>query len=654
MRIKLNHKYWPTILFSFFGILIFYIGIFNHYYFKTVTYDYGNYNFAFWDYSHFRISQLPTFRGTFLQDHFSLTLFYFIPVYWILNWLTHSYTLIIIQCSMILLAGWYSYLIIRLKTNNKYLGLGLIAYYFLLLGRYTTFSSDVNLAVISACFIPIFLYYFETKKYLVAAIILALSLLSRENIPIWFIFIFIVLIINHIRDKKAVWFSVVGIVVSLVYFIVLFKIIIPSVESADAPFALFNYSALGTNPGEAFSFILKHPIETIKLFFVNHTNDPAYDGLKLEFYWVYLVSGGFVLLYRPQYLIWFIPIVMQKVLNDVPVRWSIAIYYSIEVVTLLPISVFLILSGLKTKALQNTTMILVCVAALSMTIHKLDQKNCEVGWMMNPKKEKFYDKRFYKKPFDVKRVNRLLSSIPKEAKLSASNQLLPHLAQREKIYFFPNVQDAEYIVFSVFDDNYLHSPLKNENIRRQYLMDPGWKLLNFEYPVFLLKKAEQFETNECAFNQIIECRDTLFCDYENIDQKNNVVLFSSGEIAELTGNLSDSLAWKGSNSIWLTKKDSYSNPVQLNDINQIAFLELSAWSYTGKDEGHLVAAGSNGYFKVSYESDSIAPSGWRRLKMNLWIPKNKFDTFSIYFGNNGHAPAFFDDLQIVKHYFNKK
>jgi len=264
----------PQILFIIFGSLIFFIGIFNHYYFKTVTYDYGNYNFAFWDYAHFRISPIPTFRGNFLQDHFSLTLFYFIPVYWLLNWLTQTYTLIIIQCAMVVLAGWYTYLIIKLKTNNQWLGIGVILYYFLLLGRYTMFSSDVNLAVISACLIPIFLYYFEKKKYIVASVVFILSLFSRENIPLWFIFIFLVLIVNHRHDKKAIRLSVLGIVVSVVYFILLFKLIIPSVESPDAKFALFNYSALGANPGEAFLFILKHPIETIKLFFVNHINDP--------------------------------------------------------------------------------------------------------------------------------------------------------------------------------------------------------------------------------------------------------------------------------------------------------------------------------------------------------------------------------------------
>src|SRR5690606_25939056 len=132
--------------------------------------------------------------------------------------------------------------------------------------------------------------------------------------------------IQHRKDKKAVLFSVAGIIISLLYFILLFKVFIPSIETDEKQFTLFNYSALGATPGEAFLFALKNPVETIKLFFINHLNDPAFDRVKAEFYIVYLISGGIVLLLRPQYFIWFIPIVAQKMLNDSYIRWGISTY----------------------------------------------------------------------------------------------------------------------------------------------------------------------------------------------------------------------------------------------------------------------------------------------------------------------------------------
>lgn len=491
MKNLLKKAYVPYFIITFFGVILLLMGITNHYLFKTVTWDYANYNFAFWDYSHFRISRVPTWPGNinFLQDHFSLTLMYFIPLYWLFNWLTGTYTLIIIQWSFIILAALYSYKTLRLKTDNIWLHTGILAYYFLLLGRYTAYSGDVNLAIISACFIPVFIYYFEIKRYWIALIILILSLFSRENIPIWFIFIFIVLAIQHRKEKKAKLYSMAGILISLIYFIILFKVFIPGLETDEKKFSLFNYSALGENPGEALTFALKNPIETIKLFFINHSGDPAYDGVKAEFYFVYMISGGFILFLRPQYFIWFIPIVAQKVLNDSFIRWGIASYYSAEVVTLLPLSVFWTLSSLKTKTVQNTLAILLCVATLSVTIYKLDRINNKIPWTLTPSKVKIYDKNFFKASFNIKKVNRLLKSIPLDAKVSASNVIAPHLAQRQFIYFFPAVHDAEYIIFSVFDDYYLMSPEQNEKYRQQYLSSPDWEVIAKEAPVFLLKKT---------------------------------------------------------------------------------------------------------------------------------------------------------------------
>jgi len=128
--VKLNKQRIPWVILIFFGIILFTMGITNHYFFRTYTFDYGNYNFAFWDYAHFRISPMPTYPGNFLQDHFSFTLMYFVPLYWLLNWLTGTYTLILIQTSLIMIAAWYTYQLIRLKSDNIWLGAGVLFYYF--------------------------------------------------------------------------------------------------------------------------------------------------------------------------------------------------------------------------------------------------------------------------------------------------------------------------------------------------------------------------------------------------------------------------------------------------------------------------------------------------------------------------------------------
>ncbi len=648
MKLNIGKKNIPFLVILFFGVLLFTMGIANHYFFRTVTYDYGTYNFAFWDYSHFRISQNPTVPGTFLQDHFSFTLMYFVPVYWLFNWLTGTYTLILIQNAMILVAAWFSYKLVMLKSKNIWLGIGMMVYYFVLLGRYTTLGSDCNIAVISACMIPVFLYFFELKKYIYALIVLILALFSRENIPIWFIFIFIVLIIEHRKDKKVVLISLLGILISVVYFILLFKVFIPFIETTEKQFTLFNYSALGANPAEAIIYIINHPVESVKMFFINHLNDPRQDGIKSEFYWVYLLSGGFVLFFRPQYFIWFIPIVAQKVLNDSIYRWGISIYYSIEVVTLLPLSVFLILSEFKSKYLKYGLAIAVCIITTGVTINKLNPLNCRIPWTMHPDKERIYDKNFFTAEFNIRKVNDILKMIPDDGGVSASNHILPHLAQREFIHMFPSVRTAEYIVISVLDDNWLMSHDENEKYRKQYLTDPNWEIIAKEYPVVLLKKAghQRYRfRRETMIN-----KGTVKCNMEINDADSRKYIFANNEKTDTLAKISDEKARSGNHSLKLASANPSGMSVIFDDLGETKFIQISIWRSPGGATGNLVATYGKDFQKSINQSLVSDSAGWEKLELNFLLPEQKTaENFTVYLWNSGKEPVYFDDLVIKKY-----
>ncbi|MBI5218442.1 MAG: DUF2079 domain-containing protein [Bacteroidia bacterium] len=490
-RLLTNHKFYIYCSLIIFGIIFFTTAIINHYYFRTFAFDYGTYNFVFWDYSHFRVSVCPIYPDktmTFLQDHFSFTLMYFIPIYWLLNWLTGTYTLLIIQTTLILLSGWIVYRLIVLKTGEAWLGLAALLYYFLLQGRYSTFTGDVNIAVISACMVPFFIYFFETKRYFATSIIFVLALFSRENMPVWFIFILFILMIWHRKEKRVLFICSIYIVSSIIFFVVLFKFFIPLFETPEKTYNLFNYSALGANPSSAIIFILKHPVEVFRMFFENHLGQQEYNGVKLEFYRVYLVSGGFVLFYRPQYFIWFIPIVAQKMLNDFPIRWGIEWYYSIEVVTILPLTVFIILSEIKSSKLKYVLAAAVCILALKVTINKTNPENRKMAWW-GTVKENIFDKNFFKSEFDVKKAHDYLKLIPADAKVSATERIIPQLSQRQYIYNFPKVSDAEYIVAMSAGNHYY--PLNNEEFSNEiskYRSNPDWNILVNENSLLILKK----------------------------------------------------------------------------------------------------------------------------------------------------------------------
>jgi hypothetical protein len=371
--------------------------------------------------------------------------------------------------------------------------------------------------------------------------------------------------------------------------------------------------------------------------------------VKLEFYITYLVSGGFVLLFRPKYLIWFIPIVAQKVLNDDPFRWGLATYYSVEIVTILPISVFLVLSSFKPNKLQNYLAGLVCVGALAMTIHKMDSSNHQVPWTFYKAKIKFYDKSFYEAPFDVKKVNQLLKQIPENAKVSASNVITPHLAQRQFIYFFPTVKDAEYIVFSMFDNNYLMSVEENDKHRNNYLNSPEWQIIGKEYPVFLLKK----KTNADSLNQVTynanKQADTLTCNFEIADKDKKHILFSNQSKADTISHLNKDHFRSKNSSLCLTPKDKYSHGISIKNIKNVDQIEVSVW-YLGPDNiASIVIDNKENLYQKSDGVETVGENGWKKITLKCLLKENqKLPSTIIYLWNSGGAPIYFDDMQIVK------
>jgi uncharacterized membrane protein len=484
----------PYITIYVFGFLYFIIVFCNHYFFRTWTYDYGSYNFAFYDYAHFRISESPVLMPhvSFLQDHVSFTLMLFAPFYWMLSWLTGTYTLALLQTLIILAGGLALYKLLELKTSNRPIALLALLQYFTLYGRWASFCTACNLAIIASSSVPVLLYYFEKKKFLAAYLILGFILLSREDMALWTVFIGLFLLLSHIKEKDFRCSSVMIIVASIGYFLLVFTVIIPLLETPYKKFSLFNYSVLGTNPYEALISLLKHPVKCIELLFVNHSGDPAYDNVKKEFYFDYLLSGGFLLLYRPKYIILLIPLIFKKMYNDLPVRWSIESYYSIELVSFLPFAVFMIIAGIKHRLTRQIVTVIVCLNSLLVTTYKLYEK----GRILNYDNTNFafYRSSMYKTDFEVKSVYRNLDLIPRDAVISASNSINPHVAFRPKAYFFPRVYEAEYIAVFRKRDTWPYNQEQYNARINKYMLSEEWEIKVDDGTLLILEKRKEGRT----------------------------------------------------------------------------------------------------------------------------------------------------------------
>ena len=282
-----KNKLWFRILFLFFSILHLLLPTLNHYFYRTYTYDYGVYNFAFYDYAHLQINPCPVYHNlhtvTFLQDHFSLSLMILSPLYWLLTPFAGTYSLLIIQWLCIVFGAFCTFQYVECKFRNYKLGLFAMVYYFLIFNRFSAYQSDCNLAIIGAALLPAFFYFFETKKTVPLVLVFSFLLFCREDFPLTLIFMCSFLMIINWKQKARLKFASLLLLISVSVLLTTFAYLIPLVENSEKRFSLFNYSILGETPSQAALFIIKYPVKALSYLFVNHREDSAWDGIKASF-----------------------------------------------------------------------------------------------------------------------------------------------------------------------------------------------------------------------------------------------------------------------------------------------------------------------------------------------------------------------------------
>jgi uncharacterized membrane protein len=436
------YRYLTGIL-IFFGIIFSLISLVNHYNFRTYTLDLGLYTNALYKYSHFKLADNNMFKDSFeyiLGGHFDLYLVLFSPLVYIFR----TYTLLVIQILALLAGGVGVFKYFRFSYPEKP-NLALFACLYLLLfyGVYSALSFDYHSIVVAAMLVPWLFLFIKQQKFGAAAIVSGLALISQENMALWLIFICLGLIIEFRKSKKTVIFLSSLLLVSFVYFASVLFIIIPKFSMHNA-YGGFLYSVLGKTPFEAIKTLLLHPIDNFRILFVNHNNTPEADYVKAEMHLFVLLSGAFLLVLRPQFLLMLIPVYFQKLFHDNYAMWGVGGQYSIEFAPILALGIFTIIAEFRNKRLATILPFLVLFMETAVTIRLFDRTKMYI----NRAQIRLYKPEHYSSEVNAAAIHQELAKLPPNAKVSAQAPFTPHLALRENIFQFPLINDAEYIVLS--------------------------------------------------------------------------------------------------------------------------------------------------------------------------------------------------------------
>jgi uncharacterized membrane protein len=248
---------------------------------------------------------------------------------------------------------------------------------------------------------------------------------------------------------------------------------------------LSRYSHLGSSISEIIKHIVTHPIEMLRMFYESHIQLDEYDVVKEEFLCAVLFSGGLALLWRPA-LLWFaLPIFMQKLWNKELAFWGISYHYQIELAPIIALAIIYGLRKMDKPILQMGFLFVFALSTVLTTYHFMQSRKA----YFDPIKENIFSKSHYHAPFNVKLVQAKLAEIPEDSAVCAQANLLPHLAMRDKLYHFPYLKDAQYLVFLQPGIN--SYPLSEPNALHfiDSLRSSGkWQEDSLSYPLRIMKK----------------------------------------------------------------------------------------------------------------------------------------------------------------------
>lgn len=445
-----SHKK-AMIIATVFAVIYASISWINHYLFRTYAFDLGLYNHTIYDYLHGRFNDSlliePIHRQrNQLGDHFDLMLMLISPLQLVFG----TYTLLVVQWAMIISGGIGVYLFFDYQ-KSKLAPLAMMHFYSIW-GILSALGFDYHSNVVAAMCVPWLFYFFIRQDKTSVIITCILIMICKENMALWLAFI--LLGISLLKDFSSLKnFARILSVLAIIYFLVVVKIIMPSMVSPELKYIHLTYSQLGNGISDIIQNVFTQPFKIFKLLFISPYDEmPESYGIKLQLHVFVMFSGGLLLFLRPQFWVMLIPIFAQKLFHDDIIKWGICLQYSIEFVPIIAIGAMYVIHqydwGNRIKKY-----VAYCIISSSLFLSYYSINHRLPGWFHTAPLN-FLSTEHYKQTFDVHEVHRVLSLIPEELAVGASPNLTPHLAFRKVIYSFPKWENVDIVVLLKKQESY--------------------------------------------------------------------------------------------------------------------------------------------------------------------------------------------------------
>ncbi len=432
----------------------------RHQAFESSYFDLGIFDQAVWNTHHGRI--LATSNIT--QEAENLLAQHVQPILILISLLYLFYsspeTLLILQCVVIALGALPAFWLARERLENHLAALVFPVIYLLFPALEAANIFDFHPATLAASLI-LFTFYFLQKGCYPWFFLFALLLMScQEEMPL-LVFMMGLYILLAQGNRRL---GMVTMAVAAVWFFVAFFLVIPHFSKGEGSPYLSFYAYLGDNPLEIIATALLKPW----LIWQNL-------GEKLFYVGKLLAPVAFTSLFCPQTLLLATPSLAVNLLSTYPPMNELEKFqYGAPLVPFVIISAVYGVAFL-TKRLSERlkvpkdhlfTWFGIILLFSTLSYHRYHG--------FTPLAVRFPT---FRVTMHHRLANELITLIPEEAIVSAQSRLAPHISERERIYLFPMVEDAEYVFFDVSVDSWPIHPNDQKRLLDTLLGEEGFGIL---------------------------------------------------------------------------------------------------------------------------------------------------------------------------------
>ncbi|MBI4300646.1 MAG: DUF2079 domain-containing protein, partial [Chloroflexi bacterium] len=448
------------------------LSVLAHDSFNTHAFDLGNMDQAVWNTLHGRWFQFSNWEGgtTRLAAHVEPILIAIAQLYRIYS---SPSTLLVFQAIVMSLGALPAFWLARDKLRSDFAGVVFASAYLLSPTLEAANLHDFHVVSLASSLLLFAFYFIHRRRYGLFLVFAILAMATKEQVPISVALMGLYVALVQKRRLLGGFTTTLAVA----WFIVAFFIVIPHFNPAGASPYIGRYDQIGSSPKEIVANLFSHPGTAL----ANLTQPAKASYLMRVFAPVAFLSVFSIT------VVFVLPDLLLSLLSDFPAMYGFQAHYGAVMAP------FVIISGIYGAAFllrwcrrlfPKGGPVLLHGLSLLVLIFSLYGYYRVVFLPMSDHVPVVTDHDRLAKSF--------IKTLPDDAAVSALSVLNPHVSQRQRLYLFPDVRDAEYIFLDVTSTP---APIDTPSLEwrvRMMLQDKnrGWGVLAAKDGYMLLKRGE--------------------------------------------------------------------------------------------------------------------------------------------------------------------